>query len=339
MVAIAAKDIPSFLKDGFKRYPIILFYGPDDGLVSENAELIAKQTVLGDNANIVRLDGDAVAGDPMMLSDEANAISMFGGVRAIRIRITSMKSLIPALEPLLAKPPQDACILLEAGDIKKNHALRATIEKNASCAAVACYAEEGRTLSAWLDSAAQEQGYSFDSDARQALLETIGLDRKRSRSEVEKLFLYCLGNNRIGLEDVEAVITDAAVLSADMVIDATFLGQLDTIETEARRVLADGMDASVLLGFALRHALLLLSITDQIAEGRSASESVKAHHVHWKRERNLVEQSGRWTSQRLQRAVQIINEATLNTRKLSPLGEALAIRALWSLALAVSRRQ
>jgi DNA polymerase III subunit delta len=338
MVVIAAKDNASFLKDGFKRFPIILFFGPDDGLVSENAELIAKQTVSGDAANIVRLDSDAIANDPMALADEANAISMFGGIRAIRVNLVGTKSLIPALEPLLAKPPQDARILLEAGDIKKNHALRALVEKSDICASVSCYAEEGRTLAAWLDEQARAQGFTLESNARQALLEAIGLDRKRSRSEVEKLFLYCMENKRVSLDAVEAVVTDAAVLSADIVIDATFMGEIAVIETEARRIFADGMDPSVLLGFALRHALQLVSISELIAEGRSASESVKSHRIHWKRERNVIDQANRWTAQRLSRAIQIIDEATLNTRKLPALGEALAIRALWSLAIAVSRR-
>ena len=338
MVAIATKDNASFLKDGFKRFSMILLHGPDDGLVSENAELIAKLTVAGDPANIMRLDSDTIANDPMMLADEANAISMFGGIRAIRVNVVGTKSLVPALEPLLAKPPQDARILFEAGDIKKNHPLRALIEKNASCAAISCYAEEGRTLSAWLDAEAKQQGFTFQPDARQALLEAIGLDRKRSRSEVEKLFLYCQESKRIDLSAVEAVVTDAAILSADIVVDATFMGELTLIETEARRVFADGMDPSVLLGFALRHALQLVLISEMMADGHSASESVKAQRIHWKRERNVIEQANRWTSQRLNRAIQIIDEATLNTRKLPALGDALAIRALWSLAIAVLRR-
>jgi DNA polymerase III subunit delta len=338
MVAIAPKDVTSFLKDGFKRFPIILLCGPDDGLVSESAEQIANHTVVGDKANIMRFDSDAIANDPMRLTDEANAISMFGGARAIRIRVTGTKSLSPAVEPLLAHPPIDARIIFEAGDIKKTHALRALLEKSPQAACVTCYAEEGRNLSNWLDSEAQSHGFTFEPDARAALLAAIGQDRKRSRSETEKLFLYCAGQKRISVNDVEAIVTDAAALSADTVIDATFLGQLDTIETEARRIFADGMDASVLLGFALRHALLLLAISEQVADGHSAAESVKSHRVHFKRERSVIEQANRWTGQRLHRAIQIIHEATLNARKNAALSDAMAIRALWSLALAVSRR-
>jgi DNA polymerase III subunit delta len=120
MVAVAAKDAEAFVRSGYAQFAVILIYGPDEGLVSERAASIAKASVGTDPANIMRLEGDAVSSDPLMLSDEANAISMFGGMRAIRVK-TSNKSLVTALEPLLATPPVDARIIIEAGDIKANN--------------------------------------------------------------------------------------------------------------------------------------------------------------------------------------------------------------------------
>jgi DNA polymerase III subunit delta len=337
MAAIAQKDVASFLKNGFSQFPVILLFGPDEGLVSERAEIIAKSTVSGDPANIMRLDGDAVAADPLLLADEANAISMFGGLRAIRVKAGG-KSLTAALEPLLQALPQDARVILEAGDIKPTHALRALVEKTKSCAALACYSEDSRSLAQWLDGLLGEQGLTIDSDARQALLGSLGQDRKRSRMEMDKLLLYAHGESRLSLQDVEAVITDAAALSTDQVIDAAFNGQLEIIENETRRVLADGMDAGVILGFAIRHAFLLLSLNEQIASGQSASESMKSHRVSWKRERIVEAHVNRWPEARLKRAIQSLSDAVFNARRTAALADALAIRALWSLALLASKR-
>jgi DNA polymerase III subunit delta len=337
MVAIPAKDAVSFLKSGYAQYPVVLLFGPNEGLTTERAETLAKATVSGDAGNIVRMDGDALANDPMALADEANAISMFGGMRAIRIRLGS-KSIVSALEPILSSPPRDSRIVIEASDLKKTHALRGLLEKAKAAAVLAAYEEDSRNLSIFLDEISKEHGFAIENDARRAILSAIGLDRKQSRLEIEKLFLYCGAHKRITVTDVEAIMTDAASLSVDTVIDAAFTGNLDVIEKEARRVLADGMDPAVLLGFALRHALLLLSIRDMMEEGHTASESIERHRIHFKRQRAVSDQAGRWTDQRLQRAVQLISEATYNTRRIASLAEPLAIRALWSLALAVSRR-
>ncbi|MGL4637959.1 MAG: DNA polymerase III subunit delta [Beijerinckiaceae bacterium] len=336
MVAVASKDIEAFVKTGFSRFSLVLFYGPDEGLVSERAAMIARATVDRDADNIMRLDGDEIANDPLKLVDEANAISMFGGVRALRIR-TGSKSIAQALETLLATPPIDARIIIEAGDIKPTHYLRKLFDKTSVGAAVACYAEEVRDTGRLLDTLLQEAGFSISSDAKQTLLQSVGADRKRSRSEIEKLFLYCHGQKQITLEDVEAVITDAASLSTDAVIDAAFSGQLETIETEARRLFADGVDPGVLMGFALRHSFLLQNIRAMQGDDRNASESMKRNGVNWKRERAVSDHISRWTDARLTRAVQIIGDAVFNIRKHAALGEATAIRALWSLGLSVRR--
>ncbi len=337
MVAIAAKDAEAFVRTGFARHAVILIYGPDEGLVSERAEAIAKATVGGDTANILRLDGDAVAADPLLLADEANAISMFGGPRAIRVRVGS-KSLGAALEPLLSAPPQDARIILEAGDLKGTNALRQLVDKSDRLAALPCYAEDGRDLERWLSGMLEEAQVQITPDARAVLLGSLGADRRLSRAEVDKLLLYVNGTGTVTLTDVEAIITDAAALSTDAIIDAAFMGQLDHLEDEARRLFADGVNPGVLLGFALRHALLLQACRTEMSGDRNASESVKNKGIHFKRLPKVTEQVTRWTSVRLERAIQILGDATLASRKTSSLGEAIAVRALWSLALAVGRK-
>jgi DNA polymerase III subunit delta len=336
VVAIAAKDTETFVKTGFLRFPLILIYGPDEGLVSERAEAMAKATVAGDTGNIVRFDGEEIANDPLRLADEANAISMFGGMRAIRIRSGS-KSLAEALDPLFASNPVDARIIIEAGDIKPTHYLRKLFDKLAIGAAVPCYGEDARDIGRLIDGLIAQAGFQIATDARQALVQCLGADRKRSRSEVAKLFLYCKGMQRIVLEDVEAIVTDAAPLSTDTVIDAAFSGSLDALETEARRLFADGLDPGVLMGFALRHCFLLQSIRAMQGDNRNASESMKRNGVNWKRERAVADHVDRWTDLRLVRAVQIVGDAIFNIRKQANLGEATAIRALWSLGLSVRR--
>jgi DNA polymerase-3 subunit delta len=336
MVAVPSRDAEAFVKSGFTRFPIILVFGPDEGLVSERAESIAKATTQGDAASILRLDGDDLAADPMRLADEANAMSMFGGTRAIRIRLGA-RSIGPALEPLLKAPPVDARIIIEAGDIKPTNALRSLIEKDKGCAAVPCYGEDVRDVARLLDAMLGEVGLKATAEARAALIPLLGQDRKQSRSEIEKLFLYCRGAEEVTLADVEAVVTDAATISADALIDAAFLGKLDVIETEARRVLADGNDPGVLLGFALRHVFLLQSIKRGM-QNQSAAESIKSHRVNWKREKAILEQVDRWIDARLERSVQLLADAVYAIRRAPTLGDALAIRALWSLALAVTRR-
>ena len=102
--------VSSAAADGFiqrlpKEISFYLVHGFDEGLAHERVKAIVRSRI-GDDTDpmrLVRLEGDAVARDPGALADEAYAISMFGGDRAIWIDAQG-RDLLPALEPLFARP-------------------------------------------------------------------------------------------------------------------------------------------------------------------------------------------------------------------------------------------
>ncbi len=156
--------------------------------------------------------------------------------------------------------------------------------------------------------------------ARQLLTQNLGQDRKRSRMEIEKLMLYARGQASIDVADVEAVVTDAAAVTVDQLIDAVFSGRIDAVETEARRIFQDGMEPGVLIGFALRHAFQLMEGRLLMEGGKRAAEATEAMRIHFRRKAAFADQLGRWSDQRLGRAVQILGDATLAVRRNAALG-------------------
>src|SRR5271154_7125348 len=105
--------VSSAAADGFiqrlpKEIGFYLVHGLDEGLAHERVKAVIRNLIDGDSdpLRLVRLDGDAVARDPGTLADEAYAVSMFGGARVIWIDAQG-RDLLPALEPLFARPPTD----------------------------------------------------------------------------------------------------------------------------------------------------------------------------------------------------------------------------------------
>jgi DNA polymerase III subunit delta len=192
MVSIAPREAASFLKAGYASYPIILIYGPDAGLVTERCEQISLLVTGGDRTSVVRIDGDEIAASTGRLADEAYAMTMFGGRRAIWVRVGG-KSIQPALQALLSEPPVDAVVVIEAGELRKTNPLRTFLEKTPGAAVLACYAEDTRDVLALADEMAAARGMALSKESRDAIGASLGADRKRSRSELEKLFLYCHG--------------------------------------------------------------------------------------------------------------------------------------------------
>jgi DNA polymerase III subunit delta len=338
MVAFKAQAVDGFMTAEFRKFPLILLFGPDEGLVTERAEKLAAETVKGgDPMNIMRLDGDRVSDDPLILADEANAISMFGGMRAIRVNV-GRKGLGPALEPLFSRPPLDARIIIEAGDLKPGAPLRALFEKQAAGAALPCYQDQGAALAKLVNEVMAEHRLKPTRDAFEMIVDLIGADRKLSRNEVEKLALYCSGRGTVEVADVAAIMTDAAPLSINAPVDAAFAGEMGGIDDEAQRNFAEGTDAGVMIGAAIRHALALREIRLAMDRGRPFGEAAKSQRIPWQREGLVGRQAERWTVPKLDKAIRGLGEAMAICRKSGAIAESTAVRALWSIALAAKGR-
>ncbi|MFL6689163.1 MAG: DNA polymerase III subunit delta, partial [Alphaproteobacteria bacterium] len=102
-----------------------LIFGPDQGLVRERAETLAKSVVsdLHDAFRVSELDEAVLTADNARLADEAAAISMLGGRRVVRVRGAG-NSLAELFESFLDDPKGDALVVVEAGDLSKNSSLR-----------------------------------------------------------------------------------------------------------------------------------------------------------------------------------------------------------------------
>lgn len=339
MVAVKAGEVEAVLHRPGALAPVLLVYGPDAGLVGERAKALAERAVddAGDPFQLVKLDGDDVAADPLKLADEANTIGLFGGKRAIWVKPTA-KNLVPALTPVLATPPIDAVIVIEAGDIKKSSPLLTLCQRSPSALALPCYADDAGQVAALVERTLKEAGLAIDREARALLVGLLGADRLATRNELAKLALYAHGSAKVTAEDVEAVVGDVSSLAVDAVIDAAFTGDLDGLDRAFQLLSAEGLDGGVVMGFALRHALTLATARLAVDRGSPvASAAAAMRGLHFKRKTSVEQQLRLWPSPALMKAVRECGETVAAARKHAPLAPATAQRALWSLAIVASR--
>jgi DNA polymerase-3 subunit delta len=340
MVAVKANDVQGVLRRADPRIGLYLVYGPDIGLVNERAKALAERAVddPADPFQLIRLDGDDIASDPGRLADEAGTMGLFGGRRSLWIRATS-RNMAPAVDAVLKTELQDTTIVIEAGDLAKSSPLRNLCEKSQRALALPCYADSGRELGAVVDDALKAGGFSISRDARAAILASLGGDRLATRGELAKLMLYAHGQHEITIEDVDAIMSDVSSLAMDAVVDAAFSGMGAELEIGSRRLAAEGIHASVVLGAALRHAMLLLSARYAVEDGRSVASVMETMRgLHFRRKPLVERQLQRWDAGGLKAAVAAILDGILQTRRLASLADVTAARTLLDLARAARPR-
>ncbi len=275
-----------------------------------------------------------IADDPGRLADEANAVPLFGGERVITVQLSGARSIQPAVEAILAAPPLDSWVVIAAGDQRKGSALRKLCETHAGAAAIACYADSDRDLDRIIDEETRAAALAITADARTALRAMLGADRLASRSEVAKLCLYAAGAGTITIDDVRAIIGDAAASATDEAVDAAALGDAAALDRTYRRLNAAGISGSVVLGAAQRHLNFLQKARAALDAGASA-EAVIARAsppVFFQRRNAVVRQLTIWNAPAIESALARLDRALLDSRIHGAIADDVVAQALQAIA-------
>jgi DNA polymerase-3 subunit delta len=332
MTSIRSEVGDRFVKNPPPETLIFLVHGADEGLVHERAKAIVAAVLSGnpDPFALTRLDGDALAREPGRIADEAYAVSMFGGRRALWIE-AGARDITRQIQPLLSRPPSDVVLIVEAGLLKRDAPLRALFERADNAAAIECPRDDRTSVSALIDAEAASAGLRVTPEARARLLALLGSDRQSTRAEIAKLLMYSLGSGAIELADVEAIVADAVPSSVDKLVDQALLGDPAEVERLVSRFFSDGGDLGHLLARLVSRVALLHSAT---LEGNGAAP----RSWDWKRAA-MAKQIERWDAAAVAQRLPLILAVVARARREARLGPPVTTRALWALASGARARR
>ncbi|ATU73655.1 DNA polymerase III subunit delta [Gluconacetobacter sp. SXCC-1] len=283
---------------------VIMLHGDDVGLIRERATTAAKAICpdLHDPFRVAML-GRA---DHARLEEEMTALSLTGGRRVIWLREGTDEGLLEALKRGLAQQ-SDALVIVEAPGLDSRSRLRGFVEKDAQCALIGCYPEEGRALEGAIRQMLAAQDVGIDPDALGWMVERAGPDRAATRSEVEKLALFAGRGGRLGLEDVRACVGDAAGVSMEDAAFAAMAGQRREADAAAQRALTvDGSSPSNLTRALMSHIHRLRRARLAMDAGMSRADAMRQLQppVFFKRTDSFGQALGLWPADALLRAAQ-----------------------------------
>jgi DNA polymerase-3 subunit delta len=279
---------------------------------------------------------------PSVLAEEAHTVSMFGGKRLIRFRPGSMRNPADAIKPLENTPPQDAVIVIEAGDLNRTNGLRKLIEKLPHAVALPCYQDEVRALNRVVDEELADANLTMDRPTRDLLLSQLGSDRMVSRNEVRKLCLYCMGQERITAEDIAAIVGDVGANAVDEIVDAAATGQLKQMDVGFRRFTETGADPFLLLSSALRHFQMLHLMRSEHEAGGGPLKSLMSRArppIYFKRTQAVLRVLSAWNAQDLLQACNRLADAIASSRTTPALQLEIARSCMSAIAVQSQRRR
>ena len=319
----------------------VLIYGPDTGLVQERAARLTRAVVDDprDPFRVADIAAAALRDDPARLADEAAAMALTGGRRVVRIHDAG-DPLGELLAGFLAAPPAgDTLVAVEAGNLGPRSPLRRAFEDAGHAAAIACYADEGRSLEAVIRETLAQNRIAVSPDAMTYLCANLGSDRLVSRSELEKLSLYMGAGGEVTLADAVSSVGDSAMMTLDDLAFAAGAGDVAGLPRLLDRVQQEGVAPVTVLRTVARHFLRLHLAGGLIAEGGSPDAAMKALRppVFFKQADAFRAQLRRWPPARAEIALAAIGRAEISCKTTGLPAETVCQQALLRIA-AMARR-
>nr|WP_250812418.1 DNA polymerase III subunit delta [Neorhizobium tomejilense] len=343
MAEVKSHEFDRFAEKSAELYKIFVIYGPDRGLVSERAALIAGKTGISqdDPFAMLKLDVSDLQGDPGRLLDEVNSMGLFGGSKLVWLRgAANEKPLLDAIQILADGPAPANILIVEAGDLKKGSGLRKIAEPSRSIAVIPCYADDIKALNSLIDSELGSEGLRISPGARQRLLELLGGDRVASRNEIRKLALYCRGTGMVEEAQIDEIIGDASAVSADEAVDAILSGDLPALHRAIQKIVSSKTPVFLVLQSCLKQFQLLDLMRAEMEEKKLQTSQVMmtlGRHVHFKRKPIIEKALRTWSSPALARETERLQAAILMSRQRQSLEPNIAFHTLMATAIQSSR--
>jgi DNA polymerase-3 subunit delta len=319
--AVRALDNPD------SRIRLYLLYGPDEAgseaLSGRFGKALARQ--YGAGVERVDLDGPTLSRDPARLSDEANAISMFGDRRWVRVQPAGEESLT-AVSALLGNETVGDPVVLVAGNLRKNAKLLALCEGRPDVLCIVSYALDARSGEQAAIGMAREQGLMLAPDLARRLVALSGGERGLLASEIDKLALYLdAAPDRPQDATAEALDALAAEGGDQHLFKAAAVvlsGNLRGAEHEMARLRQNGGSLAGLLRLTLQRAV-------QLSQAQSG--------VGWSGGRDNDDLAKRWNGEALGRAIHRLAEAERSGRVKRGVGEVIMAQELFAVARMAAR--
>ncbi|RZJ18238.1 MAG: DNA polymerase III subunit delta [Brevundimonas sp.] len=347
MILSKRPEVDRFLKTPDANVRAALIHGKDRSGVSERATQLSKAITpdLNDPFNVTFLTEADIDSDGIKLEEALTALSMIGGRRLVRVRLSDAKAAVDkALAAALTVHAEggynpDAMLVIEAGALGRESALRKAAEKASGAVGIAVYEDEVGDVARMTREALAADKVGLTGDALDRFVARLPRERGLMRQEIERLALYIgPGSGRtIDISELDehlGVEPDASLSDAAL---QAFGGRAAPAQSGLRRALAEGESAVMAVRMASIHLGKLRRINILQQNGAGAKEAAKAAGVFWKQEAEMLRQARSWRLEALDEVQDSVNTADVATKTTGMPEQLIAERLLLEISARARR--
>jgi DNA polymerase-3 subunit delta len=315
-----------------------LFYGQDEGQSRGHGERLLR----GLDAEKSAVSAQAAKADPALLADEAAAIGLFGGKRALWVEPAG-DEIAAAVEALLDAVNVESPVIAIAGALRKTSPLVKLAESDPKALAHISYNLDERDAERLVEELASGEGLRLAPGIAARIAAAAGNERGIVVQELAKIALYAGASpdspkplDRETLDEIGAGAEGDWMRLGDLALS----GELGRLSQELEASAADADPITVLRALQ-RRLMMLAPISAKVDRGARPHDAVTSagKSVFWKDKELVARLVSLWDSKALERAFE--RSGALERRLMStnppPAAEAVE-EELVAIALMARRR-
>lgn len=347
MILSKRPDADRFLANPPAGVRAAVIWGKDRSGIRERADGLARKVSArpDDPFDTALLTEADIEGGDGRLEEELSALSLTGGRRLVRLRLTGDKAgperiAAEALTAHVEGALNPECFfIVETGALDKTSPLRKAAEKSETCVSIPVYDDEAGDITRMVREALAADKVSLTPEALQVFVARLPKERGVARQEIERLALYIgPGSNAtltlpelggfLGVEP-EASLQDAA--------QDAFGGRAGAAHDALRRARAEGEGGPAAVRALSQHLQKLKRAQALQAEGVDPQGAAKRVGVFWKSEREFLRQLRGWSPSALEQLQPELFEADLACKSTGSPDGLIAERLALSIATRAKR--
>ncbi|MCF2514976.1 DNA polymerase III subunit delta [Sphingomonas sp. G124] len=333
MKAVKA-SLASALERPDPKIRFYLFHGPDEA----GSRALAMQLLkgLGDAEKFIVL-GQSIKADPAALADEAGAMALFGGKRAIWVEPAG-DEIAEGVGALLDAPASESAVVALAGSIRKTSALLKLAEAHPAALAHCSYVPEGRDMERVVIELGRKNGLRIMPAIAQRIAGATSNNQAIAAQELGKFALYLGADTAnpcdLDQETLDLLGADSAEADVMRLGDLALAGRMNELIDELGRLPSGGSEAIPVLRSLQRRLLMLAPLRARVEQGQSVDSVMTSmgKSLFWKDKPLIQRLLSVWSAERLTEAAARVSalERQIMLRPLSDeaaLGEMLVTLA------------
>ena len=282
------------------RVRLYFFHGPDEA----QSRALAARLLEALGATKFQMSSSSIKGDAASLTDEAGAISLFGGTRLLWIE-PATKDIEAAVVALLEAPALESPVAAIAGALPKTSPLVKLAEASPVSLAFAAYPPEGQDAERMVIDVGRRFGLKISPPVAARLADSSGNDQAIVTQEIQKLALFIDATPQAPKELDHGAIDEIGADNSEgnflRLADLALAGEVEEVTGELARLPAGGSEAIPVVRSLQRRLLMLAPARARIERGERLDTVMTSFGktLFWKDKSKVQRMLGKWNAEDL----------------------------------------